>query len=90
MEFKTNAVGGFFMSDKVVRTIITAELLKEDEVARMIGMSVHWLRRMRWCGGGIPFIKLTMKGAVRYRKKDVEAFVAERVRKSTSDSGKSA
>lgn len=61
-------------------------LLTEKEVAQRIGMSVHWLRRKRWSGGGIPFCKLGggEGGAVRYRPEDVEAFIAERVRKSTS------
>jgi hypothetical protein len=68
---------GFFMST----------LMKESEVALMIGLSVHWLRRMRWSGGGIPFIKLNERGSVRYRREDVEEFVADRVRKSTSDKG---
>jgi predicted DNA-binding transcriptional regulator AlpA len=62
-----------------------SELLKESEVAKTIGLSVHWLRRMRWSGGGIQFIKFD--GAVRYRREDVEAFIASRLRKSTSDSG---
>lgn len=61
-------------------------LLHEGEVAAMIGLSVHWLRRKRWAGGGIPFIKFD-GGAVRYRKRDVEAFTNSRVRSSTSDSG---
>lgn len=66
-----------------------SELLKETEVAPLIGMSVHWLRRKRWAGGGIPFIKLVdgVGGAVRYRREDVEAFIASRARKSTSDTG---
>lgn len=64
-------------------------LLKEQEVAKKIGLSVHWLRRARWAGGGIPFIKIAdgPGGAVRYRQEDVEAFIASRVRKSTSDTG---
>lgn len=60
-----------------------SELLKECEVAKMIGLSVYWLRKMRWAGGGIPFVKI--ESAVRYRKEDVEAFCMARVRKSTSD-----
>ncbi len=69
-----------------------SELLKEQEVAKMIGLSVHWLRRMRWSGGGIPYIKIAEGpgGAVRYRREDVEAFIASRVRKSTSDQGQAA
>jgi hypothetical protein len=66
-----------------------SELLKEQEVAKLIELSVHWLRRKRWSGGGIPFIKIAegAGGAVRYRREDVEAFIASRLRKSTSDTG---
>lgn len=64
-----------------------SHLLTETEVAKRIGMSVHWLRRKRWSGGGIPFCKLGERGAVRYRPEDVEAFIANKVRKSTSDQG---
>lgn len=62
-------------------------LMKESEVARLTGMSIHWLRRKRWSGGGIPFIKIGVgeRGAVRYRPEDVETYISERVRRSTSD-----
>jgi predicted DNA-binding transcriptional regulator AlpA len=63
-----------------------ANLLTEREAAELIGMSVHWLRRKRWAGGGIPFIKIGdgPVGAVRYRREDIDTFIAGRVRKSTS------
>lgn len=63
-------------------------LLRESEVAVLIGLSVHWLRRKRWSGGGIPFIKLSdgTGGAVRYRKEDAEKFIESRVRSNTSQS----
>lgn len=64
-----------------------SNLLNEKEVSELIGMSVHWLRRKRWSGGGIPFCKLGERGAVRYRPEDVEAFIVNKVRKSTSDQG---
>jgi len=69
-----------------------AALLDEQEAASLTGMSVHWLRRKRWAGGGIPFIKIGdgPKGAVRYKREDVEGFVNDRVRRSTSDPGKEA
>lgn len=60
-------------------------LLKEREVAALINMSVHWLRRKRSEGGGIPYEKLGERGAVRYREEDVRAFIEERVQRSTSD-----
>lgn len=60
-------------------------LLNETQVAEMIALSVHWLRRKRWSGGGIPFIKIAENGAVRYRREDVESFINCRVQASTSD-----
>lgn len=71
------------------------KLLRETEVAEQIGMSTHWLRRKRLTGGGIPYLKMSGastgaggdKGAVRYAQSSVDAFVASRVRSSTSDQG---
>ena len=62
-------------------------LKNENEVAKLINMSVHWLRRKRWEGDGIPYIKLGDRGAVRYRDEDVELYISNRLRKSTSDQG---
>ena len=60
-------------------------LINEKQAAEKIGLSVHWLRRKRWSGGGIPFIKVSDGGAVRYRVADIEAYVDARLRKSTSE-----
>jgi len=63
---------------------VEAKLLKEKEVAEQLGMSVHWLRRKRLTGGGIPFLKMSAHGAVRYEQGAVNVFKAGRVRTSTS------
>ena len=63
------------------------KLMTEKETAVMVGMSVHWLRRKRWEGGGIPFIKMSEKGAVRYSEEVVIRFLDARFRTSTSDTG---
>ena len=63
-----------------------SNLINEKEMAEMIGMSVHWLRRKRWSGGGIPFVKMSDGGAVRYRREDGQIYVNSRMCKSTSDS----
>lgn len=80
------------MSQTLTNTTIPSPLLDEHQTAALTGMSVHWLRRKRWAGGGIPFIKIGegTKGAVRYRREDVEQFIASRVRRSTSDPGQAA
>ena len=63
---------------------MAARLLNEKEVAALIGMSVHWLRRKRLTGGGIPFLKMSDNGAVRYEEEAVETYKRGRVRTSTS------
>lgn len=62
-------------------------LMTEKETAQMVGMSVHWLRRKRWEGGGIPFIKMARHGAVRYSEDAVKAYLDAHFRTSTSDTG---
>jgi hypothetical protein len=63
------------------------KLMTEKETAAMVGMSVHWLRRKRWEGGGIPFVKLSERGAVRYAEETVTQYIDEHFRISTSDTG---
>lgn len=63
-------------------------LMTETETAVMVGMSVHWLRRKRWEGDGIPFIKMTDGGAVRYSEETVLKYLDSRLRTSTMDPGK--
>lgn len=58
------------------------QLLTEQDLAKILKVSVHKLRRDRCKGGGIPFIKLA--GAVRYAPTEVEAWIAERTVKNTS------
>lgn len=61
--------------------------LDEFQYAKLRGCSVHQARRERWAGGGPPYIKC--KGMVRYRRSDIDAFIATRMRTSTSDPGTS-
>jgi hypothetical protein len=64
------------------------KLMTEKETAALVGMSVHWLRRKRWEGGGIPFVKLSERGAVRYAEETVTQYIDAHFRISTSDTGK--
>lgn len=66
------------------------ELLPSSHVARWLGVSDVWMARDRVRGGGIPYLKLGLKkqSIVRYRRSDVERYIAERTRRSTSDDGK--
>lgn len=61
-------------------------LLTTKEAAKYLGLSKAFLERDRWAGAKIPFIKVGSR-AVRYRMADLEAFLASRVRYSTSDPG---
>ena len=62
-------------------------LMTETETAVMVGMSVHWLRRKRWEGGGIPFIKMTKGGAVRYSEEVVKNYLESHYCTCTREAG---
>lgn len=51
------------------------QLLHERDAARILGVSVHWLRRKRWEGGGPPYIKLGR--AVRYERNALLQWIAD-------------
>ena len=59
-------------------------LVNESEAAKIIGMSVHWLRRKRWSGGGPEFIKVGAS-AVRYEVATLRAHMSQGKMRSTSD-----
>ena len=61
------------------------QLMTETETARLLGLKVATLRRWRWAGKGPRFLKLG--GAVRYDPADLEAFIEQSRRRSTSDPG---
>ena len=61
-------------------------LLFTAEAAFLLGLSPRTLEALRLRGGGPPFVAVTPK-AVRYRHRDIEAWIAERRRVSTSDPG---
>ena len=59
-----------------------SELLKPEETARFLKVSESWLAKARMRGDGPLFQKLGR--AVRYRKQDLVAWLATRVKTSTS------
>jgi len=63
-------------------------LLTEAQVAEIIGRGVPTLQKDRVRGTGPSFVKIGR--LVRYRPSDVHAWLAERVRRSTSDTGSDA
>ena len=61
------------------------KLLKEHQAANILSLEVATLRRWRWAGTGLSYIKLG--GAVRYDVAEIERFIEAGVRQSTSDPG---
>ena len=59
-------------------------LLFTTEAAFLLGLSPRTLEAFRLRGGGPPFIAVTPK-AIRYRRQDLEKWIAARRRVSTSD-----
>ena len=59
-------------------------LLTEAQVSEILGRGVPTLQKDRVAGTGPQFIK--MGRLVRYRPSDVQAWLAERVRRSTAES----
>ena len=54
------------------------ELLDTDALAQILGLSPRTLRTWRWSGVGPKFQRLNgLKGAIRYRGDDVEAWLIE-------------
>ena len=64
-------------------------LLFTVEAAFLLGLSPRTLEALRLRGGGPPFVAVTRK-AIRYRRGDIDVFIAMRRRKTTSDPGCSA
>lgn len=63
-----------------------AELLNTQAAAHYLCVSKAFLERDRWAGARIPFIKVGAR-AVRYRLADLEVYIEQQVRRSTSDQG---
>lgn len=58
-------------------------LINEKIAAQRFAMSRAWFQRMRWCGGGPPFIKVG--SAVRYHVEELEKYFLTKKRRNTSD-----
>lgn len=65
------------MSDVCMRT---------PEAAAYLALAQSTLTKMRLTGDGPPFVKIGTR-AVAYRRSDLDAWLAERVRRSTSEGG---
>ncbi len=65
--------------------IIDVKLLSTREAALRLGVSTSWLDHDRVQAARIPFVRIGR--AIRYRPEDLDAFIAENRRQSTSDDG---
>ncbi len=62
------------------------QLLRQEEVAKILNLSPRTLEAWRHRGGGPRYILLTPR-CVRYKESDLNQFLEERVRTSTADPG---
>jgi predicted DNA-binding transcriptional regulator AlpA len=62
------------------------KLLTEKQVATLLEVSIKTLQGWRLKGGGPPYVK--MGRLIRYAESDLEAYVIEKRRTSTSDGGR--
>lgn len=63
------------------------QLVTEKEGARFLGYSVRALQNWRLRGGGPSFVKVSSR-SVRYRRSDLRDWAQERLRTSTSNTGR--
>lgn len=61
-------------------------LLTPNQVARQLGVTRTTLESWRLRGGGPKFVRVS-KRCIRYRRQDIQAWIEERIRTSTSDPG---
>jgi len=70
----------------LVTTMASIEpLLNEHEVAARLGVSVATLRKWRWSGGGLRFIRVGR--CIRYSVDELRNYIEQQTRTSTSDRG---
>ena len=63
-----------------------SHLLTTKQAANFLSVSAAFLERDRWAGARIPFVKLGTR-SIRYREEDLERYVQQQVRFSTSEEG---
>ena len=59
-------------------------LFNQRQTAALIGVSERTLECWRCRGSGPPFVKISRR-AVRYRRKDIDQWVRERLQRSTAE-----
>jgi predicted DNA-binding transcriptional regulator AlpA len=69
-------------------TETTDRLLTSEEVEKMLGVGPGWCAKDRISTARIPHVKIGK--SCRYRRTDVQAFIATSMRRSTSDTARAA
>ena len=69
----------------IANSAVVGERLNNREAADYLGLKATTLNKWRCHGTGPPYIKVGR--LVRYRRADLDEFLRERVRTSTSDKG---
>jgi len=62
---------------------MSSQLLNTKQAANYLSVSNAFLERDRWAGARIPFIKIGSR-AVRYRISDLDVYIENSIRTSTS------
>ncbi len=71
--------------DDIVQIEPPENLITTEDAALLLAVSPRTLEAWRLRGGGPRYVCLTNRRTVRYRKSDIDAFIAARLRISTSD-----
>lgn len=60
------------------------QLLTTKQAAKYLSVSSAFLERDRWAGARIPYIKIASR-SIRYRQSDLDQFIEQQIRYSTSE-----
>lgn len=72
------------MEEPRKQTVTESDLLNTRDAAQYLGLSPATLGTWRSIGGGPPFVRYSAR-CVRYRRKDLDVWVASRVARNTAD-----
>ena len=59
-------------------------LLTEQQASALLGVTIRALQKWRVTGSGPPFVRISSR-CIRYRRRDVVDWIAERLKRSTAE-----
>ena len=65
---------------------MSSQLLSTKQAAEFLSVSASFLEKDRWRGARIPFIRISSR-SIRYRLSDLEGYIEDQTRLSTSEYG---